>query len=156
MSDLPSLYPFTRSGRKRQIPTKLFDTVFFCQEYPNGVYIDKKGHPSLGTILNIPDDKLQDVVPKCLLHTLVPHERREQIDMREDIKCRTSHQDYIDDDVDYNPDSNETDHDAEEDEGDDDEDEFSSDIDTEGDESCEDEDSDESDSTIEGDVNMSQ
>ena len=144
-TDLPRLYPKTRSGRVCQIPSRLYGTVFFCQEYPDGVYIDKHGRPLPDRSFSIPSDTVCELVPKDLLHTLAPHERREQINLYEDIKCQESHETYVKNDVDYDPDQSQTESSDEYDDDDDDLDE-STDIDT----GCE-EDEDESDDEEESD-----
>ena len=131
-TDLPRLYTQTRSGRKSRIPSCLYGTVFFCQEYPDGIYIDKRGNPVTDREFVVPSDIVCDLIPKELLHTLPPHERREQINLREDIKCRISHETYIKKDVDYDPSSLSTDDDS------DDYDDESTEIDT----GCEEDDSD--------------
>ena len=60
MQDLPHLYTQTRSGRKSQLPMRIRGTVFFCIEFPSGVYIDYDGIPRPGDSgqFKIPAEKM--------------------------------------------------------------------------------------------------
>jgi hypothetical protein len=44
-TDLPSLFPVTRSGRAVKISERFRNAVVWCIEYPSGVFVDKDGTP---------------------------------------------------------------------------------------------------------------
>lgn len=94
MSELPRLHQTTRSGRMIQLPCRIWNTVFFCLEYPDGIYIDKKGIPRPDTIHDVPSDSV-DIADD--LNILSKQERREQRNLREDLKCKSENGAYYND-----------------------------------------------------------
>ena len=84
-SDLPRLYPTkTRSGRGGSIPTRLYNSIYFCIEYPDGVYIDKKGRPRPELVVDAPSDIVNMIQDKDQLASLSKAERREQYNLVSD------------------------------------------------------------------------
>jgi flagellar biosynthesis GTPase FlhF len=107
MSDLPPLFPVTRSGRKRIMPARIRNSIFFCQEYPDGVYIDKNGTPQPGVAVDMNGTNIELLIcSKQDRHLLSKEERIEQRNIREDARCEKDHLHY-NDDIDYNKDDNE-------------------------------------------------
>jgi hypothetical protein len=104
MIELPRLYPAqSKSGRKIQIPNRIWNSVFFCIEYPNGILIDKTGVPRPEMKVHAPDDFQVGLYKDDELCELSKPERREQRNLRVDIKCQNDYTDYYKDDE-YSPD----------------------------------------------------
>ena len=88
---LPRLFPHTyskynrpRRNRSRRIPTRLWGTVYVCLEYPNGVYIDKKGVPRPEADMTLPKLQHVPIIPKDQWDKLSAEERCEQRNLRYD------------------------------------------------------------------------
>lgn len=108
MEILPSIYRRTYSTCKRPrrqnngIPTRFHNTFLRCVEYPNGVYIDRKGvvRPDVKMVSSetiddddwlsdnefesLPDTKRRDMVKKLKLQQAI--EEREELETLQDYK----------------------------------------------------------------------
>jgi hypothetical protein len=98
MTELPRLFQQSRSGRKIQVPTRIWNTVFFCIEYPDGVFIDTAGIPRPEEGVQVPSDLETSVCADAsVVCEMSTPERREQRDMREDVRGRSDFIDYYND-----------------------------------------------------------
>lgn len=106
---LPRLYPHSyntttnRPKRTKTIPHHIYDSIYFCIEYPNGVYIDKHGVPDTSVPVDIPTPDIK-LLPTDEIRGLDTPERIEQLQMHYDEKVYNSHASYIQqDEVEYIP-----------------------------------------------------
>lgn len=92
-ADLPRLFPSTHSvsGRptrqsRNKIPRRLWNTVYVCQEYPDGVFIDKYGHPDPSADVELPkEEEVKLVTNLAKLQAMTAEEKREQADLAYDL-----------------------------------------------------------------------
>lgn len=84
--ELPSLFHKVHAavGRQRpvrscrfRIPERYWGQVVRCIEYPDGIYIDHRGHTRPDKSVKLPSDHVERI-PKHLWHTLSAAERAEQ------------------------------------------------------------------------------
>lgn len=102
---LPRLYPpCSQAGRPKRtktIPRSIWNTVYFCVEYPDGVYITPHGVPDVSVRVDLPSTEVA-VATSVEFPLLHREERLEQLQMRNQNRTHTSHQDYYVD-ADYVP-----------------------------------------------------
>lgn len=88
MGDLPRLFSTSRRARNlTTVASHLWDRVIFCIEYPNGVYINKKGVVCLDEDMSqIPQDDEVLLVDRSspAYQKLSLEERKEQVQLRRD------------------------------------------------------------------------
>ena len=85
--DLPRLYPvsYSNSSRPRRtnvrLPERFHNAVYFCVEYPDGVYIDRYGAPKPEVTVKLPKPMTR-IVPDSELHKLTREQRQEQTNLK--------------------------------------------------------------------------
>jgi hypothetical protein len=155
-NELPRLYPQSRSGRVIKTPRRLWNSVFFCIEYPDGIFIDKKGIPRPDRVVGVPTDIVMDIVPESDRSLLPTFVRRAQKNLRDDLKCKTDNIEYYNDEdyTDKTESDDDTDSGTELDDDDSDDSTFSTDEegDTDEEENTVDDDDDEELEPISGDI----
>lgn len=98
--DLPRLYPVsnsTRPQRKRRLPMSLRERVYFCIEYPDGVYIDANGHPDPSVHIDTKHTEDTELLPLDVVKKLTGPQKYEQLQLHSTLNAKLSHIPYYDD-----------------------------------------------------------
>ena len=128
--ELPRLYParYSTSERPRRnnikLPSRLWNTVLCCVEYPDGIFIDKHGQPRPDVSVKLPKFEKVKLLTEVELQTLSKAEREEQRNLRYDALIKSESSGPSDDE--YNPEDDiyeQEEYDEEEEEEEEDEDE---------------------------------
>ena len=102
--DLPRLYPntnSTRPQRTRRLPLSLRERVYFCIEYPNGIYIDACGQPDPSVWVDTKHTEDTAILPLDVVQTLSGPEKYEQLQLHSTKNAQQSHSAYYEGDDDF-------------------------------------------------------